>query len=47
MWKTTTFYGWNLKNLFETCESRALAKLQQKDKQGEKGTKQDAQTSAT
>jgi len=27
MQKTAKFYGWTLKNLFETCESCALTKL--------------------
>jgi len=36
MRKTAKFYGWQLKNLFETCESCALAKLRQKDTNKEK-----------
>jgi len=34
--KKCKIYGWRLKNQFETCESCALAKLQQKDTNKEK-----------
>jgi len=34
--KTAKFYGWQLKNSFETCESCALAKSRQKDTNKEK-----------
>jgi len=36
MQKTAKFYGWDLKNKFETCESCALTKSQQKDTNKEK-----------
>jgi len=36
MQKTATFYGWDLKILFDTCKSCALTKLQQKDTNKEK-----------
>jgi len=36
MRKTAKFYGWELKNSFETCESCALAKSRQKDTNKEK-----------
>jgi len=34
--KTAKFYGWQLKNLFKTCESCTLAKSCQKDTNKEK-----------
>jgi len=39
--KMAKFYGWMLKNKFETCESCALAKSRQKDTNKEKKARSD------